>query len=321
MNKLVLQSVENWINILDSMTDIVTIHDTDFNILHANNAAKKILDLPDVNKKLTKCYKYYHGAESPPKGCPSCSCITSGKEAVFEVFEPHLERFLEIRSMPRFDSNDKIIGIIHIARDITKSRLLEAELLNSKNKLEKAVEERTKKLKYTNEDLITEIKERKAIEDNLRFTEKELSIHIKELRESNTALKVLLEQREKDKRDFEDNILSNVKHLIIPYISKLKRNRAMSDELAFLNILESNLLKMISPFSFKLSSNYVGLTPKEIQIADLIKDGKQDKDITDILNISLDTVKTHRKNIRKKLGIYSKRTNLRAHLLSITDNR
>jgi DNA-binding CsgD family transcriptional regulator len=90
----------------------------------------------------------------------------------------------------------------------------------------------------------------------------------------------------------------------------------MSDELSYLNILESNLKEIISPFAFKLSSNYLNLTPKELQIAGLIKDGKQDKEITELLNISIDTVQFHRKNIRKKLGIYGKGKNLRAYLLS-----
>ena len=91
----------------------------------------------------------------------------------------------------------------------------------------------------------------------------------------------------------------------------------MSEDLAYVNILESNLNEIVSPFSVKLSSQYLGLTPKEIQIANLIKDGKQDKDMMEILNISQTTVKTHRQNIRKKLGIYSKRANLRTYLLSI----
>jgi DNA-binding CsgD family transcriptional regulator len=321
MKKLVFQSADDWRNILDSITDIVTIHDIDFNILHANSAAKKILNLPDIYKKLTKCYKYYHGAESPPEGCPSCSCIKTGKAAVFEVFEPHLEMYLEIRSMPRFDENGKIIGLIHIARDITESKVLEAELHNAKKKLEKIVEERTKKLKKTNEELKAENKERKMIEENLRFTEKELIGNLKELKESNIALKVLLNQRENDQRECENNILSNLNHLVLPYLAKLKKNNADESELTDLTIIESNLNEIVSPFSAKLYTDHFNLTPREIQMADLIKDGKQDKEITDILNISLETVKTHRKNIRKKLGIYSKRINLRSHLLSLAKNR
>jgi PAS domain S-box-containing protein len=147
--------------------------------------------------------------------------------------------------------------------------------------------------------------------------ENKLKMRARELRESNIALKVLLKQWENTKEELEGKILSNLKHLIMPYIEKLKKNRSMSEELAYLNILESNLKEIISPFAFKLSSKYLSLTPKEIQIADLIKDGKQDKEITEILNISIDTVKFHRKNIRKKLGIYGKRTNLSAYLLAM----
>ena len=166
--------------------------------------------------------------------------------------------------------------------------------------------------------IIRDITVRKRAEEELLESERKLRIHAKELEEINIALKVLLKQRENDKKEMEENILSNVKHLILPYIVKLKKNKAMSEDLAYVNILESNLNEIISPFSVKLSSKYLGLTTKEIQIADLIKDGKQDKDIVEILNISQTTVKSHRQNIRKKLGIYSKRANLKTYLFSIT---
>jgi DNA-binding CsgD family transcriptional regulator len=93
----------------------------------------------------------------------------------------------------------------------------------------------------------------------------------------------------------------------------------MKDELVYLNILEANLNEIISSFSYRLSSGGISLTPKEIKIANLVKEGKQDKEIMEILNISLETVKTHRQNIRKKLGIYNKRTNLRTYLLSLSE--
>jgi PAS domain S-box-containing protein len=184
---------------------------------------------------------------------------------------------LSIRGSAIFDKDGKLEGFIGILRDIT---------------------------------------ERKQAEETLKESEQRQRMQAEELSESNTALKVLLKQRENDRREFEENILSNIKHLILPYIEKLKKNRSMSEELAYLNILESNLKEIISPFSTKLSSHYLGFTPKEIQITDLIKDGRQDKEIAEILNISLDTVKFHRKNIRKKFGIYNKRTNLRTLILS-----
>jgi DNA-binding CsgD family transcriptional regulator len=93
----------------------------------------------------------------------------------------------------------------------------------------------------------------------------------------------------------------------------------MSKELSYLNIIEANLNEIVSPFSQKLSSEYFGFTPQELKIANLIKDGNQDKNISEILNISLETVKTHRQNIREKLNIRGKKTNLTTYLLSFTN--
>ena len=102
-------------------------------------------------------------------------------------------------------------------------------------------------------------------------------------------------------------------------MEKLKKNRKMSDELDYLRIIDSNLKEIVSPFSSKLSFKHLNFTPKEIMISDLIKDGKQDKDMMEILNISLDTVKAQRKNIRKKLGINNQKINLRTKLLSLAE--
>lgn len=182
---------------------------------------------------------------------------------------------------------------------------MEQRLKESRDRLEEKVRERTAELEST-------IK-------LLQEAEKKLRIHARELEESNTTLKVLLKQRERDQKEFEKNILSNLKHLVMPYMEKLKKNREMSDELVYLNIIESNLKEIVSPFSAKLSFQHMDFTPREIMIANLIKDGKQDKEIIEILNISLDTVKAHRKNIRKKLGINNTNINLRTRLLSLVE--
>lgn len=182
--------------------------------------------------------------------------------------------------------------------------------------------EMEQRLKEHKEELEVKVKERtselEATINRLKDTEKKLKSRAKELSESNTALKVLLKQRAYDRKEFENNMLSNIKHLVIPYIEKLKMNRRVSNELDYLNIIESNLNDIVSPFSAKLSFQYLEFTPREIIVAGLIKDGKQDKDIIEILNISPDTVKAHRKNIRKKLGINSKKINLRTKLMSLS---
>jgi PAS domain S-box-containing protein len=169
-------------------------------------------------------------------------------------------------------------------------------------------------LKHTEESL------QKAHDELERRVEKrteELKIKTKSLEEINTAMKVLLKKREEDKIELQDNIISNVKTLIEPYVNKLKRSSLPQGQKTLINILESNLNEIVSPFTRKLSSKLLNLTPSEIQVANLVKQGKTTKEMAGILNISGKTVGFHRENIRKKLGLKNKKANLRTHLLSL----
>ena len=129
MENLILQSKIEWEDTFDTITDMITIHDRDFNIIRANKAAQEILQLPSLETtRAIKCYAYYHGKDGPPKNCLSCSCLETGQPTSFEMFEPHLNKYLEVRAMPRFDDNNEIIGIIHVIRDITERKKVEEAL-------------------------------------------------------------------------------------------------------------------------------------------------------------------------------------------------
>ncbi len=123
-----IQGKQDWEETFDSITDMVTVHDKDFNIIRANKAAEKALGLPFLEKTPgAKCFRHYHGSRKPPEGCPSCACLQSGESGLFEVFEPHLNMFIEIRAIPRFDSKNNLIGLIHIVRDVTDRKKAEEE--------------------------------------------------------------------------------------------------------------------------------------------------------------------------------------------------
>jgi hypothetical protein len=103
---------------------IITCHDKDFNIISANKAAKEILKLPSLIGSEVKCYKYYHGKDSPPKQCPIFKCMLSREPVFFEVFEPHLKKCMQIRAFPQFDENDEFKGLIHFVRDTTHESVI-----------------------------------------------------------------------------------------------------------------------------------------------------------------------------------------------------
>ncbi|MDO8281494.1 MAG: histidine kinase [Thermodesulfovibrionia bacterium] len=128
---------QDWTGIFNTITDMITIHDKDFNIIHANDAAKKNLYLPLLGEKEAKCFKYYHGTPCPPTGCPSCECVKTGIPSSFELFEPHLNRHIEIRAIPRFDNDNNLIGVIHIVRDISKRIRDEEEIRKTSEELRK----------------------------------------------------------------------------------------------------------------------------------------------------------------------------------------
>jgi len=159
-------------SIINSISDLITIHDRDYNILYANEAAKRVLRLPSLNKKKLKCYTYYHGGDCPPEECPSCNCIKTGEPVVVERFEPHLNIFVEIHALPQFDIDNNQTGIIHIFRDITKHKQLEEELDKHRTELMKLVEERTVELSLSNEFLRQEILDRKLTEHALKISER-----------------------------------------------------------------------------------------------------------------------------------------------------
>jgi PAS domain S-box-containing protein len=165
--------------------------------------------------------------------------------------------------------------------------------------------------------VLSDITAYKEAQAQLREREKELTIKTKDLEEINTALRVLLKRREKDKEELEEKILLNLRELVNPYLDKLKKSIDNKKEKVYLDILEANLRTLTSSFSRDLHFKYLNLTPTELHIAGLVREGKTSKDIAEFMNLSSRTIESHRKNIRRKMGLTAKKRNLRTLLLEI----
>lgn len=159
--------------------------------------------------------------------------------------------------------------------------------------------------------------QRKRAEKTLNKREEELRTQANHLVEVNTALRVLLKQREADKRELEEDILSNIRSLVLPYIEELKRTGLEDSQTTLLSIIETNMNSIVSPFAGRLSSRSLNLTPTEIQVAGLIKEGKTTKQMASLLQLSENTILFHRYNLRTKLGLKNQKFNLRTYLQTL----
>jgi len=166
-----------------------------------------------------------------------------------------------------------------------------------------------------------DITERKLAEKKLKKAHAELEEKVRErtasLEDANTALQVLLQKRKEDRKAVEDKVLFNVRELVAPYLDKLRHSSMSPRQKSCVDIIQSNLDDIIAPFLTGLPEKQLTFTPVEIKVANLIKQGKSTKEISDMLNIGLKTVGFHRDNIRKKAGLKKSKINLRTWLLSI----
>ena len=209
--------------------------------------------------------------------------------------------------------------IFRLKATLDERNKAEEALQQAHDNLERLVEERTSELLLKNRQLVEEIARRKQIEEALKNRERELKDQSRNLKELNNSVQGLVKMREKDKEEFEDWVLSNVKKLILPNIEKLNKTSLDTRGANYVSILESNVNDILSSFPQRLSSKYLNLTSKEIQVANLVKDGKGSRKISELMDTSVRTIDFHRNNIRNKLGLHDKKVSLRFYLLSIAE--
>lgn len=159
---------------------------------------------------------------------------------------------------------------------------------------------------------------RKKMEKILNRQKQELIEKTISQEKANEALKALLDQREIEKKSIEQTMVTNLKRFVFPYLEDMEQLKIGNDASAYVNIIRNNIEQLISPVSKNLSGAYLDLTPREIKVADLIRQGMSTKSIADILKTSPSTVEKHRNKIRKKLNLLRKKVNLQTYLNSLS---
>jgi DNA-binding response OmpR family regulator len=261
---------------------------------------KRILvvdDEPDTCLMLTKFFRPlgYH-----------CQSVTDPLEALkllersdFElvlsdIVMPEMDGLQLLDEIPRIAKGVAVIIMTGFQSDYTYSNIIEAGAA----------------------DFVTKPFDLPELKAKVERIDRELRMQ-RELRELNVTLGVLLQRAEREKEELGDGIVSNVQKAILPYFEKLKSLRLPEDAKKYIQILESNLSEICSPLMRNLSLQHAHISSMEVQVANLVKSGKSNKEISALLGVSLNTVMTHRHRLRSKLGLNQQKVNLRSYLNSI----
>jgi PAS domain S-box-containing protein len=161
---------DNFINILNSMQDGVYIVNQNYEIEFINHALKKAFGTP----KGHKCYEYFHNKKEICEWCKNKE-VFSGKTVCWEWFSDKNKKFYDLMDTP-LQKPDGSVSKLEIFRDISLLKEAETILKRDKADLEVLVKERTRNIELANEQLKTEIIERKNTEELLIQSKKTLQM-------------------------------------------------------------------------------------------------------------------------------------------------
>jgi DNA-binding CsgD family transcriptional regulator len=156
---------------------------------------------------------------------------------------------------------------------------------------------------------------RMSAEIELAEANRQLTLERQALQEANTALKILLSRIEQEKQEIYGDIKTNVEKILMPILHALAPQLS-PEQAKYVEMLRSNLEEIASPFLNKLSLSYHSMTPTEIAICNMIRNGMRTKEIAEIRCVSEATINRHREKIRHKLNITNKDVNLVTFLQS-----
>jgi PAS domain S-box-containing protein len=250
----------------------------------ANMSFTKLVD-PAELERVNKIYRKRLTGESEPARYETIFLHKDGRQ--IPVYAT--------ASLTTWQGQPAVMGIF---RDVTLHKRMEAELTNARNELEQHMQERT---------------ELERNQKELLLQKSELEKLNRELVEANAAQSIPAHIPGKKRADEQRRINNLVANKIMPLLGKLHKDKSFKRGRSDLELLMA-YANGLSADSSREDSIVFALSEAELQMAVLVKNGLTIKEIARQLTISLDTVKTHRKNIRKKLNIKNPRVNLTSYL-------
>jgi len=264
---------------MEATTDSAVLIDWDGTIVDANKEFGRRHSKDTEELMGTNVFDLYSDEISAQRKEQGKKVIKSKKP--LQLIDERDGRWNDATIYPLFNRDGKVSHLAIFTHDITDLKVVEKKLKESRNELEKKVLQRTT-----------------------------------ELEEVNVALRVLVKNRDTNVEEMENRIVFNLNELIFPSMEKLKNTKLNNNQIDMIDIIKQNLVQITSKFSNGIESGDLKLTPAEMNIANLVKQGRTNREIAELYQLSARTVESHRDSIRKKIGIKNRKINLRSYLMS-----
>ena len=255
-------------------------------------------------------------------------CSTDGTEGLNLYFEHHPDAVITDLQLPGMDGIE-ILSQIHAAAPDTPvivmsgsgtiQDVVQAMRQGAWDYLIKPINQ-ISFLRYSVEKALERarlIRENNAYREHLEEQVTKRTVELNEvnrqLENKNIALREILSALEDEKDAVGKSVSNNVEKIVLPLIANL-RIRISDEDRKQLDMLENQLLQITSPYNESMGETASQLSPMELRVALHIRQGLSAKEIAQIENISVDTVSTHRRSIRRKLGLTNAKINLMTYL-------
>jgi PAS domain S-box-containing protein len=170
----IIRAKEEWEQTFNTVPDLIAILDDKHRIVRVNKAmADKLGVSPGKAVGLT-CYEHVHGSPEPPPFCPHSKLLSEGREQITEVHEERLGGDFLVSVSPLCDINGKVVGCVHVARDITQRKRSEEALRESERFLNAIVENIPNMIFVKDVQNLRFVRFNKAGEDLIGYSRKEL---------------------------------------------------------------------------------------------------------------------------------------------------
>lgn len=179
------------------------------------------------------------------------------------------------------------------------------------------IDDREKHLITSTTELLAHLLQRKELDQVLVESTKTLQRQATELESKNVALREVLSQIEHEKKSILQDARAHVDTYIRPYLHEVAE-RTENDSIVRSRVqqLEASLDSLLNQDNRRLVEIAHRLSPREVEISGLIRNGLTTKEISSFLNISETTVERHRNTIRRKLNLNNSNINLTSYLRS-----